>query len=51
MLIHAPRLDLLPEGSNVKVLRRLLKKGRSIDVADNRGWMPIHKAAYHNSVA
>ena len=32
------------------MLRKLLKKGRSIDVADNRGWMPIHEAAYHNSV-
>ncbi|ERE87659.1 guanylate-binding protein 6 [Cricetulus griseus] len=35
---------------NVKILRKLLKKGRSVDVADNRGWMPIHEAAYHNSV-
>ncbi|EHB05706.1 Ankyrin repeat and SOCS box protein 3 [Heterocephalus glaber] len=35
---------------NVKILRKLLKKGRSIDVADNRGWMPIHEAAYHNSI-
>ncbi|XP_012505296.1 PREDICTED: ankyrin repeat and SOCS box protein 3 [Propithecus coquereli] len=35
---------------NVKVLRKLLRKGRSVDVADNRGWMPIHEAAYHNSI-
>ncbi|XP_006159078.1 ankyrin repeat and SOCS box protein 3 isoform X1 [Tupaia chinensis] len=35
---------------NVKILRKLLKKGRSVDVSDNRGWMPIHEAAYHNSV-
>ncbi|KAM9069101.1 ankyrin repeat and SOCS box protein 3 isoform X1 [Sarcophilus harrisii] len=35
---------------NVKTLRKLLKKGCSVDVADNRGWMPIHEAAYHNSV-
>ncbi|KAM6220676.1 ankyrin repeat and SOCS box protein 3 [Rhynchocyon petersi] len=36
--------------NNVKVLRQLLRKGYSYDVADNRGWMPIHEAAYHNSL-
>ncbi|KAB0366219.1 hypothetical protein FD754_010375 [Muntiacus muntjak] len=43
-------VGLAAREGNVKVLRKLLKKGRSIDVADNRGWMPIHEAAYHNSV-
>ncbi|NXY47197.1 ASB3 protein, partial [Ceuthmochares aereus] len=34
---------------NVKMLRKLIKQGYSIDVQDNRGWMPIHEAAAHNS--
>ncbi|KAM9601689.1 ankyrin repeat and SOCS box protein 3 isoform 2-T3 [Trichechus inunguis] len=42
-------VGLAAREGNVKVLRKLLKKGRSVDVADNRGWMPIHEAAYHNS--
>ncbi|XP_075392135.1 ankyrin repeat and SOCS box protein 3 isoform X2 [Tenrec ecaudatus] len=43
-------VGLATREGNVKVLRKLLKKGHSVDVADNRGWMPIHEAAYHNSV-
>ncbi|XP_034515023.1 ankyrin repeat and SOCS box protein 3 isoform X5 [Ailuropoda melanoleuca] len=43
-------VGLAAREGNVKVLRKLLKKGHSIDVADNRGWMPIHEASYHNSV-
>ncbi|XP_058134543.1 ankyrin repeat and SOCS box protein 3 isoform X3 [Dasypus novemcinctus] len=43
-------VGLAARQGNVKVLRKLLKKGRSVDVADNRGWMPIHEAAYHNSI-
>ncbi|XP_058429134.1 ankyrin repeat and SOCS box protein 3 isoform X1 [Marmota monax] len=43
-------VGLAAREGNVKILRKLLKKGHSIDVADNRGWMPIHEAAYHNSV-
>ncbi|KAM6407204.1 ankyrin repeat and SOCS box protein 3 isoform 1-T3 [Pluvialis apricaria] len=34
---------------NVKMLRKLIKQGYSIDVPDNRGWVPIHEAAAHNS--
>ena len=43
-------VGLAAREGNVKVLRKLLKNGRSVDVADNRGWMPIHEAAYHNSL-
>ncbi|XP_027720870.1 ankyrin repeat and SOCS box protein 3 isoform X1 [Vombatus ursinus] len=43
-------VGLAAREGNVKTLRKLLKKGCSVDVADNRGWMPIHEAAYHNSV-
>ncbi|XP_074256279.1 ankyrin repeat and SOCS box protein 3 isoform X1 [Saimiri boliviensis] len=43
-------VGLAAREGNVKVLRKLLRNGRSVDVADNRGWMPIHEAAYHNSV-
>ncbi|KAM5292626.1 ankyrin repeat and SOCS box protein 3 [Ctenodactylus gundi] len=43
-------VGLAARKGNVKILRKLLRKGRSTDVADNRGWMPIHEAAYHNSV-
>ncbi|XP_069464463.1 ankyrin repeat and SOCS box protein 3 [Ambystoma mexicanum] len=34
---------------NIKCLQRLIKRGCSVDVPDNRGWMPIHEAAFHNS--
>ncbi|XP_078505726.1 ankyrin repeat and SOCS box protein 3 isoform X3 [Lissotriton helveticus] len=34
---------------NVKCLQRLIKRGSSVDISDNRGWMPIHEAAFHNS--
>ncbi|XP_049640760.1 ankyrin repeat and SOCS box protein 3 [Suncus etruscus] len=43
-------VGLAAREGNVKVLRKLLQKGHSVDIADNRGWMPIHEAAYHNSV-
>ncbi|KAM6298254.1 ankyrin repeat and SOCS box protein 3 [Aegotheles albertisi] len=42
-------VGLAAREGNVKMLRKLIKQGYSIDVADNRGWMPIHEAAAHNS--
>ncbi|XP_061481680.1 ankyrin repeat and SOCS box protein 3 [Rhineura floridana] len=34
---------------NAKRLRKLIKQGYSVDVPDNRGWMAIHEAAFHNT--
>ncbi|XP_056423996.1 ankyrin repeat and SOCS box protein 3 isoform X2 [Hyla sarda] len=34
---------------DIKSLRRLIKNGSSVDVADNRGWMPIHEAAFSDA--
>ncbi|XP_075719275.1 ankyrin repeat and SOCS box protein 3 [Rhinoderma darwinii] len=34
---------------DIKSLRKLIKKGSSVDVPDNRGWMPIHEAAFSDS--
>ncbi|XP_063300035.1 ankyrin repeat and SOCS box protein 3 isoform X1 [Pelobates fuscus] len=34
---------------DIKSLKKLIKKGYSVDVSDNRGWMPIHEAASSNS--
>uniref|UniRef100_A0A8C5MBF1 Ankyrin repeat and SOCS box containing 3 n=1 Tax=Leptobrachium leishanense TaxID=445787 RepID=A0A8C5MBF1_9ANUR len=34
---------------DIKSLKKLIKKGYSVDVPDNRGWMPIHEAAFSNS--
>ncbi|XP_075452040.1 ankyrin repeat and SOCS box protein 3 isoform X1 [Ascaphus truei] len=34
---------------DIKSLRKLIKKGCSVDVPDNRGWMPIHEAAFSKS--
>ncbi|NXP78360.1 ASB3 protein, partial [Ramphastos sulfuratus] len=42
-------VGLAAREGNVKMLRKLIKQGYSIDVADNRGWLPIHEAAAHNS--
>ncbi|XP_072363982.1 ankyrin repeat and SOCS box protein 3 isoform X4 [Scyliorhinus torazame] len=35
---------------NVELLKTLIQKGHSLDIADNRGWCPIHEAATHKSV-
>ncbi|KAM7117005.1 ankyrin repeat and SOCS box protein 3 isoform 2-T6 [Ciconia maguari] len=42
-------VGLAARKGNVKMLRKLIKQGYSIDVPDNRGWVPIHEAAAHNS--
>ncbi|NWI34919.1 ASB3 protein, partial [Sula dactylatra] len=42
-------VGLAAREGNVKMLRKLIKQGYSIDVPDNRGWVPIHEAAAHNS--
>ncbi|XP_035421313.1 ankyrin repeat and SOCS box protein 3 [Cygnus atratus] len=42
-------VGLAAREGNVKMLRKLIKQGYSLDVPDNRGWMPIHEAAAHNS--
>ncbi|KFQ83404.1 Ankyrin repeat and SOCS box protein 3 [Phoenicopterus ruber ruber] len=42
-------VGLAAREGNVKMLRKLIKQGYSVDVPDNRGWMPIHEAAAHNS--
>ncbi|XP_008171274.2 ankyrin repeat and SOCS box protein 3 isoform X7 [Chrysemys picta bellii] len=42
-------VGLAAREGNVKSLRKLIKQGYSVDVPDNRGWMPIHEAAFHNS--
>ncbi|XP_020665581.3 ankyrin repeat and SOCS box protein 3 isoform X1 [Pogona vitticeps] len=34
---------------NVKDLKKLIREGYSVDVPDNRGWMAIHEAAFHNT--
>ncbi|XP_051470767.1 ankyrin repeat and SOCS box protein 3 isoform X1 [Apus apus] len=44
-------VGLAAREGNVKMLRKLIKQGYSVDVADNRGWMPIHEAAARNSSA
>lgn len=31
--------------NNVKIVRNLLKKGRNVNIVDNRGWTPFHEAA------
>ncbi|KAG8584140.1 hypothetical protein GDO81_008698 [Engystomops pustulosus] len=36
-------------GGDIKSLRKLIKKGSSVDVPDNRGWMPIHEAAFSDA--
>ncbi|NXI95725.1 ASB3 protein, partial [Psophia crepitans] len=42
-------VGLAAREGNVTMLRKLLKQGYSIDVPDNRGWVPIHEAAAHDS--
>ncbi|NXJ85387.1 ASB3 protein, partial [Trogon melanurus] len=42
-------VGLAAREGNVKMLRKLIKQGYSIDVPDNRGWVPIHEAAAHHS--
>ncbi|XP_048794003.1 ankyrin repeat and SOCS box protein 3 [Lagopus muta] len=42
-------VGLAAREGNAKVLQKLIGQGYSLDVPDNRGWMPIHEAAAHNS--
>ncbi|NXY88601.1 ASB3 protein, partial [Alcedo cyanopectus] len=42
-------VGLAAREGNVKMLKKLIKQRYSIDVPDNRGWVPIHEAAAHNS--
>ncbi|NXJ69344.1 ASB3 protein, partial [Rostratula benghalensis] len=42
-------MGLAAREGDVAMLRKLIKRGYSVDVPDNRGWMPIHEAAAHNS--
>ncbi|KFV06620.1 Ankyrin repeat and SOCS box protein 3, partial [Pterocles gutturalis] len=42
-------VGLAAREGDAKMLRKLIKQGYSIDVPDNRGWVPIHEAAAHNS--
>ncbi|NXS94511.1 ASB3 protein, partial [Jacana jacana] len=42
-------VGLAAREGNVTTLKKLIKQGYSIDVPDNRGWVPIHEAAAHNS--
>ncbi|XP_069810879.1 ankyrin repeat and SOCS box protein 3 isoform X2 [Dendropsophus ebraccatus] len=34
---------------DIKSLRKLIRGGSSVDVADNRGWMPLHEAAFSDA--
>ncbi|XP_064507066.1 ankyrin repeat and SOCS box protein 3 isoform X1 [Pseudopipra pipra] len=42
-------VGLAAREGNVEILRKLIAQGYSIDVPDNRRWVPIHEAAAHNS--
>ncbi|RLW07019.1 hypothetical protein DV515_00004269 [Chloebia gouldiae] len=42
-------VGLAAREGNVEILRELINRGYSIDVPDNRRWLPIHEAAVHNS--
>ncbi|XP_060577760.1 ankyrin repeat and SOCS box protein 3-like [Ruditapes philippinarum] len=34
-----------------KLLKRLIRSGKAVDVKDNRGWQPVHEAAFHGNIA
>ncbi|XP_005042744.1 PREDICTED: ankyrin repeat and SOCS box protein 3 [Ficedula albicollis] len=42
-------VGLAAREGNVEILRELIARGYSVDVPDNRRWLPIHEAAAHNS--
>ncbi|KAM3930010.1 ankyrin repeat and SOCS box protein 3 isoform 2-T2 [Leptodactylus fuscus] len=42
-------VGLAARKGDIKSLRKLIKKGSSVDVPDNRGWMPIHEAAFSDA--
>ncbi|XP_053101554.1 ankyrin repeat and SOCS box protein 3 isoform X2 [Hemicordylus capensis] len=41
-------VGLAAREGNVTRLKKLIKQGCSVDVPDNRGWLAIHEAAFHN---
>ncbi|XP_065488502.1 ankyrin repeat and SOCS box protein 3 isoform X1 [Caloenas nicobarica] len=42
-------VGIAARAGNVDLLKKLMRKRHSLDVPDNRGWMPIHEAAAHRS--
>ncbi|NXT61055.1 ASB3 protein, partial [Chaetops frenatus] len=42
-------VGLAAREGNIEILRELINRGYSVDVPDNRRWLPIHEAAAHNS--
>ncbi|XP_042330252.1 ankyrin repeat and SOCS box protein 3 isoform X1 [Sceloporus undulatus] len=42
-------VGLAARQGDTKRLKKLIRQGYSVDVPDNRGWMPIHEAAFHNT--
>jgi ankyrin repeat/SOCS box protein 3 len=43
-------LGIAARVGNVEAVKSLLKRGRRIDIGDNRGWTPIHEAAAASNV-
>lgn len=41
-------VGLAARDGDATYLKKLIKQGYSVDVRDNRGWMAIHEAAFHN---
>lgn len=43
-------MALAARRGDLAALRRLTQAGKSCETADNRGWRPVHEAAYWNRV-
>jgi len=43
--LAASCLGIAARVGNEKAVQKLLKRGRRVDVGDNRGWTPLHEAA------
>lgn len=39
-------IALAARAGNLETLQRLISQGKSVESQDNRGWRPIHEAAY-----
>ncbi|KAG9338375.1 hypothetical protein JZ751_025934 [Albula glossodonta] len=42
-------VGLAAREGKTRLMRKLIQKGYSTDVSDNRGWNPLHEAAFHGS--
>jgi ankyrin repeat protein len=48
--LAASCLGIAARVGNEKAVQKLLRRGRRMDIGDNRGWTPLHEAAAASNI-